>query len=78
MEWTFEECRMDRNNSVCAEPAKSGWVIPILLMTSLFAGLPLGADELNPLAGFSRGKSLNDNWQACAASFVRKLLDIQQ
>jgi hypothetical protein len=78
MEWTSKQGRMDRNNSFRAEPAKASWVTTILLITSLFAGLPLGADEFDPLAPYSEGKPLNDNWQACAASFVKRRLQSQR
>jgi hypothetical protein len=46
---------------------------------SLLAGLLMGgssvkADEFDPLAAYEEARVLNDQWQACAASFVKQRL----
>jgi hypothetical protein len=46
---------------------------------SLLAGLWMGgssveADEFDPLAAYEEARVLNDQWQACAASFVKQRL----
>ena len=42
-----------------------------LCAISLVAGLPVRADEFNLLEVYGEAKPLNDQWQACAATFVR-------
>ncbi len=49
-----------------------------VLITSLIAGTPLDADEFDPLILYEEAGNLNDQWQACAASFVRERLRSQQ
>ena len=49
-----------------------------VLITSLIAGTPIDADEFDPLILYEEAGNLNDQWQACAASFVRERLRSQQ
>lgn len=44
------------------------------LIASVIAGTPARADEFNPLVVYEEARVLNDQWQACAASFVRNSL----
>jgi len=43
-----------------------------LLVVFFHTGTPAGADEFDALAAYSEAGSLNDRWQACAASYVRR------
>jgi hypothetical protein len=42
-----------------------------LVASSFFVHSPVYADEFDVLAAYSEAGSLNDDWQACVASFVR-------
>ena len=48
------------------------------LITSLIVGTPTEADEFDPLVVYEEARVLNDQWQACAASFVREKLRSRQ
>ncbi|WP_133239407.1 hypothetical protein [Microvirga sp. KLBC 81] len=59
----------------------NGWRIALAagcLVASLIARTPVEADEFDPLVAYEEARVLNDQWQACAASFVRKRLRSQQ
>jgi hypothetical protein len=59
----------------------AGWLTgtaTALLIALLLAGSPADADEFDPLAVYSEARPLNDRWQACAASFVKRRLQSQQ
>jgi hypothetical protein len=61
--------------------SKAGWLTgtaTAFLSALLLAGPPADADEFDPLAVYSEARPLNDRWQACAASFVRRRLHSQQ
>jgi hypothetical protein len=57
-----------RHGSSHIKRSKAGWL----------TGTPADADEYDPLAVYSEARPLNDRWQACAASFVRRRLQSQQ
>lgn len=42
-----------------------------LVASSFLAQSPIHADEFDVLAAYSEAGSLNDQWQACAASFAK-------
>jgi hypothetical protein len=48
------------------------------LFALLIAGTPVEADEFDPLAVYEEARVLNDQWQACAASFVRERLQTRR
>jgi hypothetical protein len=55
-------------------PPKTGWRVALLvcpMLASLVAGPAVFADEFDALVVYEEAKVLNDQWQACAASFVR-------
>jgi hypothetical protein len=47
------------------------------MIASLLVQLPANADEFDALAVYSEARPLNDRWQACAASYVRRRLRSQ-
>jgi hypothetical protein len=51
-----------------------GGIAAPVLAVSLLTGLPADADEFDALAVYSEARPLNDRWQACAASYVRRRL----
>ena len=60
---------------------KTGWRVALLvcsMIASLVAGPPVFADEFDPLAVYEEAGALNDQWQACAASFVRERIHSRQ
>jgi hypothetical protein len=44
----------------------------------LIAGPSVKADEFDPLVIYDEARVLNDQWQACAASFIRARLQARQ
>lgn len=48
------------------------------LISSLAMSHQVGADEFDPLVVYQEARPLNDDWQACAASFVRSRLHARQ
>ena len=48
------------------------------MIASLVAGPPVFADEFDPLVVYEEARALNDQWQACAASFVRERIHSRQ
>jgi hypothetical protein len=70
-----------RHGSSYLKLSKAGWLTgtaTAFLSALLLAGPPADADEFDPLAVYSEARPLNDRWQACAASFVRRRLHSQQ
>jgi len=71
-----------RNNvGSYSRPSKIGWRAALLVcpvITSLGAGPPVFANEFDPLLVYEEARALNDQWQACAASFVRKRIHSRQ
>ncbi len=66
-----------RKADPCFGSSMGGWRTALasgLLITSLLAGTPVEADEFDPLILYEEAGVLNDQWQACAASFVRERL----
>ncbi len=66
-----------RKADPCFGSSMGGWrtaLVSGLLITSLLAGTPVEADEFGPLVLYEEAGVLNDQWQACAASFVRERL----
>ena len=62
-------------------PPKTCWRVVLLvgpMIASLVAGPPVVADEFDPLAVYEEARTLNDQWQACAASFVRERIHSRQ
>ncbi|WP_262299752.1 hypothetical protein [Microvirga sesbaniae] len=60
---------------------KTGWRVAFLfcpMIASLVAGPPVFADEFDPLVVYEEARTLNDQWQACAASFVRDRIHSRQ
>jgi hypothetical protein len=54
-----------------------GGIAAAVLAVSLLLGLPADADEFDALAVYSEARPLNERWQACAASYVRRRLQSQ-
>lgn len=52
-------------------------IAAVILAVSLLAELPANADEFDALAVYSEARPLNDRWQACAASYVRRRFQSQ-
>ena len=48
------------------------------LVILLIAGPSVEADEFDPLVVYEEASVLNDQWQACAASFIRGRLQTRQ
>jgi hypothetical protein len=48
------------------------------LVASLIAGPSAKADEFDPLVVYDEARVLNDQWQVCAASFIRGRLQTRQ
>jgi hypothetical protein len=66
-----------RNCSSNSKFPKCSWLsgtTAAVLAVSLLTGLPANADEFDALAVYSEARPLNDRWQACAASYVRRRL----
>ena len=66
--------RHRQNVILYIRPLKTGWRVALLvcpLIASVVAGPSALAGESDPLALYEEAKVLNDQWQACAASFVR-------
>ena len=62
-------------------PPETGWRVALLvcsMIASLVAGPPVFADEFDPLAVYAEARTLNDQWQACAASFIRERIHSRQ
>ncbi|WP_445503062.1 hypothetical protein [Microvirga sp. G4-2] len=62
-------------------PSKTGWRVALLVcpaITLLVAGSPVFANEFDPLLAYEEARALNDQWQACAASFVREKIHSRQ
>ena len=57
--------------------SRLGGIAAAVLAASLLIGPPAGADEFDALAVYSEARPLNDRWQACAASYVRRRLQAQ-
>ncbi|WP_201836108.1 hypothetical protein [Microvirga zambiensis] len=71
--------REDANPSI--RSPKTGWRVGFLvcsMIASLVAGPPVFADEFDPLVVYEEARTLNDQWQACAASFVRDRIHLRQ
>jgi hypothetical protein len=69
-----------RDRSTTSKHPGSRWLGGItagLLAVTLLVGLPVRADEFDALAVYSAARPLNDRWQACAASYVRRRLQSQ-
>ena len=63
-----------RKTDPCFGRLAGGWRVALasgFLIASLIAETPGKADEFDPLAAYKEARVLNDQWQACAASFVR-------
>ncbi len=63
-----------RKTNPCFGTLAGGWRVALasgFLIASLIAETPGKADEFDPLAAYKEARVLNDQWQACAASFVR-------
>src|SRR4051794_8532242 len=58
-------------------PRWLGWIVAGILIAPILVQLPAQADEFDALAVFSEARPLNDRWQACAASHVRRRLESQ-
>jgi hypothetical protein len=59
----------------------NGWRIALAagcLVASLMAVSPVEADEFDPLAVYEEARVLNDQWQICAASFIKERLQTSQ
>lgn len=74
-----QSCRVPEHRSAhpCFGRVVRGWGTVLasgFLITSLIMGTPVEADEFDPLAVYEEARVLNDQWQACAASFVRERL----
>ncbi len=72
--------RSRRNASLEANHSKARWLGGIVagtMIASLLVQLPANADEFDALAVYSEARPLNDRWQACAASYVRRRLRSQ-
>jgi len=48
------------------------------LVASLIVGPSIEADEFDPLVVYEEASALNDQWQVCAASFIRGRLQASQ
>jgi hypothetical protein len=48
------------------------------LVVSLIASSSIEAEEFDPLVVYEEARVLNDQWQACAASFIRGRLQTRQ
>jgi hypothetical protein len=62
-------------------PSKTGWRVALLVcpvITLLVARPPVFANELDPLLVYEEAMALNNQWQACAASFVRERIHSRQ
>ncbi len=71
-----QSCRVlgHRRADPCLGRLAGGWRVALasgFLIASLIAETPGKADEFDPLAAYEEARVLNDQWQACAASFVR-------
>ena len=69
-----------RDASQEAKHSKARWLGGIVagtLAASLLVQLSANADEFDALAVYSEARPLNDRWQACAASYVRRRLQSQ-
>jgi hypothetical protein len=69
-----------RNRFLNSKLPKRSWlggIAVLVLAVSLLTGPPADADEFDALAVFSEARPLNDRWQACAASYVRRRLQSQ-
>jgi hypothetical protein len=69
-----------RDGSYDPKLPKCSWlgrIAAAVLAVTLLTGLPAGADEFDALAVYSEARPLNDRWQACAASYVRRRLQSQ-
>jgi hypothetical protein len=71
----------DRDQSPDTAYLEAGWlgsiVAAAVLAVFVFGGFPAYADEFDALAVYSEARPLNDRWQACAASYVRRRLRSQ-
>jgi hypothetical protein len=73
-----EPSRIDRSlKSRYASAHLLGWIAAGLVAVTLLVGPPARADEFDALAVYSEARPLNDRWQACAASYVRRRLQSQ-
>lgn len=62
-------------------PSKTDWRVALLVVsviTSLIAGPPVFANEFDPFLVYEEARALNEQWQACAASFVRERIHSRQ
>jgi len=69
----------DVGSYIC--PSGTGWRVALLVcpvITLLIAGPPVFANEFDPLLVYEEARALNDQWQACAASFVREKIHSRQ
>lgn len=69
------------STSAGTRPLPSSWRtagLAALLISSLAMGRQAGADEFDALVVYQEARPLNDEWQACAASFVRGRLQSRQ
>jgi len=78
-----QSCRTGglRKADPCFGMVLRGWRTALasgFLVTLLIAGTPVEADEFDPLAVYEEARSLNDQWQACAASVVRERLQTRR
>ncbi|WP_262266119.1 hypothetical protein [Microvirga yunnanensis] len=67
--------------SLSIRPPETRWRVALLvcsMIASLVVGPPVFADEFDPLAVYEEARPLNDQWQACAASFVRERIHSRQ
>jgi hypothetical protein len=69
------------DGSLSARIRVNGWRSALAaggLVASLIAGPSVKADEFNPLVVYDEARVLNDQWQVCAASFIRGRLQTHQ
>jgi hypothetical protein len=60
---------------------KTVWRVAFLvgpMIASLVAAPSVLADEFDPLVIYAEARALNDQWQACAAAFVRERIHSRQ
>jgi hypothetical protein len=80
-EMEFPERLHSWNGARRANLSKAEWIVRVaaaLLVALVFVGPAADADEFDPLLVYREARPLDDEWQACAASFVRGRLQSRQ